>query len=137
MRTSNEDTAQHDANCAKQSEDLQTELDPSRNVDEDFRLRAHFLRVCVTIRKDEVAVRVLVEVDVRTFLLLLRWWRRHATSHSDSLWIERRPGGVGVNHRIPRRCVHMGLPAACHCCDGEREVTKEGSSAAHDRQNRR
>lgn len=68
---------------------------------------------------------MLVEVDQRALLLLLGRWGRHATGHGNGLWVESRPSGVGVNHGIPLGCIHVGLPAARHSCDGKREVKKE------------
>lgn len=68
----------------------------------------HWFGVGVSIWQDEVAVRMLVEVYKRAFLLLLRRGR-HATGHGDSFGIE--CGRRWQVLRLPVGLVEIGLPA--------------------------
>ena len=107
--SADEDGAKQQTNRTQQAAHTEEQLCPSRNLDPQLGLGAHGLGVRLSVRQEEVAVRVLVEVHQRTVLLLLGWgW--HATGHSHSLGVER---VRDVVHRLPlRRRVEVGLPAA-------------------------
>ena len=124
LRTSNKDAAQQNTNSAEQGSYSESKLCPATNVDKDLRILVHGFRIRVPIWQDQIAVGMLVEVDERTLLLLLRRWRRHATRHRNSSGIELRLGRVGIDHRVP--LISIGLPAARHGCKGARIEGDEG-----------
>lgn len=87
LRTTDKDATEQQSHSAQQAAYSEKELCPTRNLDPQLRLWAHRFGVRFSIWQHKVAVRMLVEVHQRTILLLLRW-RRHATGHSHSFWIE-------------------------------------------------
>jgi hypothetical protein len=123
LRASNKDAAQQNTHCSNQSEDSQSKLCPAGDVDEQLRFLSQRFRIRIPIRQDQIAVRVLIEVNQRTLLLLpgRRWW--YATRHGDGLGVEMVLGGI--HHRFPLGVVEVGLPAARHVCE-EVNVRIEG-----------
>lgn len=110
LSSANANHADQYSNCSNELEHPKKELNPSRPIDLGFYSRAHWLRICIAVRKDEVAVRMPIEIDQRAFRLWLRRWRRPPARHCHSLGVE---SIVRVCCRVSFwRIVKVRLPAA-------------------------